>query len=86
MRKKQFVMIMSVLFITTATMFLSSVTLEKELLAAKEIAEELFEQDDRNGIATVKYLKGLDEQEDYILVTRGKNGYAIFDKETMGLM
>lgn len=53
---------------------------DEKLVKAEELTKELMlaVNEDYDDVCTAYYLKGLDEQEDYILVTGGENGYAVF--------
>ena len=56
---------------------------DEKLVKAEEITKALIVANDENydGECSGYYIKGLDEQEDYILVTSNKGGYAIFTTE-----
>ena len=91
--RKNFSKIISVLsvIVLIASMFVlgSSYYVDEYLKTAQYIAEELFkqlEQTEEISYVDVRYLKGLDGQEDYILTEREGQGYAIFEKEDMNLI
>ena len=56
---------------------------DEKLVKAEEITKALIVANDEeyDGECSGYYIKGLDEQEDYILVTSNKGGYAIFTTE-----
>ena len=64
--------------------FLGGSGLRDEVLVnAEELTKQLFLSNDKEfkGTMTGYYVKGLDEEKDYILVTCNTGGYAIYDKE-----
>ena len=81
-------MCLSVLFLTLGTM-----KADKALLNAVDIAEKLFEsnsfeEENSSNIrrSTAKYIKGFDDNEDFIIVESDVGGYAIFEKSTYDLI
>lgn len=56
---------------------------DEKLVKAEEITKSLLISNDENydGVCSGYYIKGLDEKEDFILVTSNNGGYAIFTTE-----
>lgn len=72
----------------TAQLFGIVNEIEKDLHKAPAygISEEEMEEELVNKYLYARYLKGADEQDDYILVTGNNVGYAIYDRDTMELI
>lgn len=101
-KKRVLALVLGSVFVLGSTVFLGSTTpVDEKLDMAKEITKKLFiqnleidlqmdvaedEESVRSGFLSAQYLKGLDGEQDYILVKSSNKGYAIFDKESMELL
>lgn len=86
MKQRKIIAIITSLLVVMSSTFLSSGSINQELIAAKNMANILFSQDEKGKIIRAEFLKGLDNNEDYIIVSCENGGYAIFDRENIELI
>ncbi len=89
MKKSKFFTCLCVVVVIISSTFVGSSSIKpNELENAEIIAQKLFTCSDVSfsKYLSAQYLKGLDEQNDYILVEAENGGYAIFEEENMELI
>lgn len=88
-KQKTIVSTFLIAFLICYTLLGLSGTKEPSLTTATEITQNLFafnSNGEKNDYISARYLKGLDENESFVLTESEKGGYAIFDKESMELI
>ena len=79
-----------ILTISSTVLFNSTAEVDEDLERAKELAQSIFmqvEEDQEQPYYYADYMKGLDGEEDYIIVGRhNASGYAVFERSEMELV